>query len=61
MAKLSLLDWEIMGSGPMARPLLFAAIAKGYGEQEMCTSIQVLEEFACVQVKVSAHQNKQVG
>jgi len=36
----------------VSRQMLRAAIAKGYGEQDICVSIQVLEEFAQVQVRV---------
>jgi 3-hydroxyisobutyrate dehydrogenase/2-hydroxy-3-oxopropionate reductase len=37
----------------LSRQMLRAAIAKGYGEQDICASIQVLEEFAHVQVQSS--------
>lgn len=36
----------------LSQQMLRAAIAKGYGEQDICASIQVLEEFAQVQVRV---------
>jgi 3-hydroxyisobutyrate dehydrogenase-like beta-hydroxyacid dehydrogenase len=45
----------------LSRQMLRAAIAKGYGEQDICASIQVLEEFARVEVKASATQEKLVG
>jgi 3-hydroxyisobutyrate dehydrogenase-like beta-hydroxyacid dehydrogenase len=38
----------------LSRQLLRAAIAKGLGEQDICASIQVLEEFAQVEVKASS-------
>jgi 3-hydroxyisobutyrate dehydrogenase/2-hydroxy-3-oxopropionate reductase len=45
----------------LSRQMLRAAIAKGYGEQDICSSIQVLEEFAHIEVKASAAQDKSVG
>lgn len=42
----------------LSRQLLRAVIAKGYGEQDICASIQVLEEFAHVEVKASTTQGK---
>jgi len=42
----------------LSRQLLRAVIAKGYGEQDICASIQVLEEFAQVEVKASTTQGK---
>jgi 3-hydroxyisobutyrate dehydrogenase/2-hydroxy-3-oxopropionate reductase len=34
----------------ITRQMLQAAISRGYGEQDMCASIQILEEWAGVQV-----------
>jgi len=45
----------------LSQQLLRAVIAKGYGEQNICASIQVLEEFAHVEVKASSTQDIQVG
>lgn len=45
----------------LSRQVLHAAIAKGYGERDICASIQVLEEFAHVEVKASATQDKQAA
>ncbi len=45
----------------LSQQMLRAAIAKGYGEQDICASVQVLEEFAHVEVKASATQDKQLG
>src|SRR5262249_50252681 len=35
----------------LSQQMLRAAMAKGFGEQDICASIQVLEEYAQVQVR----------
>ena len=41
----------------LSRQMFQAAIAKGYGEDDICGAIRVLEEFAQVEVKNHESEN----